>query len=111
MKRPLRLNRNNDFRRAYKIGTNQISSCLVTYVAKNRGSETRIGITTSKKIGNAVARNRAKRVIRAAFRNLPYEVQDGFDIVFVARKKTSQVKMNKVLSEMTAHLNRYKKSM
>ena len=111
MKKVLHLNRNNDFLRAYRKGTSQIGSCIVTYVMKNRGEKNRVGITVSKKIGNAVARNRAKRVIRAAFINLPYELQDGYDIVFVARKKASLVKMNKVLNEMTKHLSRYKKDM
>lgn len=61
------LKENKDFRRLYYRGKSKASPVLVTYVMKNRVGETRVGITTSKKIGIAVKRNRARRVIRAAF--------------------------------------------
>ena len=41
-----------------------VSPVVVTYVLKNRAGTVRVGITTSKKIGGAVQRNRARRVIR-----------------------------------------------
>lgn len=81
------LNSNTDFRRAYGRGKAYTNPALVTYVIRNRAGICRIGITTSKKIGNAVERNRARRVIREAFLSLP-EPHGGFDIVFVARTKT-----------------------
>ena len=63
-----------------------------------------MGITTSKKIGNAVERNRSRRVIRAAFRdNLP-SVKGGYDIVFVARSKTRYLKSTDVSKIMNKHL-------
>ena len=63
----------------------------------------RYGITTSKKIGCAVERNRAKRVIRAAFSQLEGRNNGSYDFVFVARTKTSKVKMQKVLEQMEQH--------
>lgn len=60
----------------------------------------RYGITTSKKIGCAVERNRAKRVIRSAFSQLEDRLNGNYDIVFVARTKTSKVKMQQVLEQM-----------
>lgn len=60
----------------------------------------RYGITTSKKIGCAVERNRAKRVIRSAFSQLEDRLNDNYDIVFIARTKTSKVKMQQVLEQM-----------
>lgn len=48
----------------------------------------RIGITTGKKLGNAVERNRCRRIIRAAFQQLEGECCGGWDIVFVARHRT-----------------------
>lgn len=65
-----------------------------------------MGITTSKKIGNAVERNRSRRVIRAAFRdNLPL-IKGGYDIVFVARSRTKHLKSTDVSTIMRKHLSK-----
>ena len=82
------LKTNSDFRRAYARGKSYTNPALVMYVRKNRAGSCRIGITASKKIGNAVQRNRARRVIREAFRQIKLPLKSGFDIVFVARTKT-----------------------
>ena len=60
------LTRNSDFARAYKRGKSYVHHHVVLYVNKNRVGHTRVGITASKKIGGAVQRNRARRVIRHA---------------------------------------------
>ena len=62
--------RNSDFARAYKKGRSFVHPYVVLYVNKNRVGHTRVGITASKKIGGAVQRNRARRIIRSAL----YEV-------------------------------------
>lgn len=98
------LKQNKDFRRLYYRGKNKASSCIVTYVMKNRSSETSYGITTGKKIGNAVKRNRARRLIRTAFSELEQRLNGSYDIVFVARTKTSQVKMQEVKAQMEEQL-------
>ena len=82
------LKTNSDFRRAYARGKSYTTPALVMYVRKNRAGSCRIGITASKKIGNAVQRNRARRVIRESFRQIKLPLKSGFDIVFVARTKT-----------------------
>lgn len=70
-------------------GKSYTNPALVLYVNKNRAGLCRIGITTSKKIGNAVQRNRARRVIREALRQLYPEFKSKhYDIVLVARTKT-----------------------
>ena len=58
------LTRNNEFARAYTRGKSFVHPHVVLYVNKNRLGRTRVGITASKKIGNAVTRNRARRVLR-----------------------------------------------
>ena len=98
------LNLNTDFRRAYKRGKVFTNPALVSYVTKNRAGICRIGITTSKKIGNAVERNRSRRVIRAAFRAVEPEVQGGWDIVFVARSKTKYLKSTQLEPVILNHL-------
>ena len=97
------LNLNSDFRRVYARGKVYTDPALVTYVLKNRAGICRIGITASKKIGNAVQRNRARRVIRAATEMLP-ESAGGYDIVFVARTKTIRKKSTEIRSVMERQL-------
>ena len=101
------LKQNSDFRRAYGRGKSFSDPALVTYVLKNnRAGICRMGITTSKKIGNAVQRNRARRVIRAAFRdNLP-KINGNYDFVFVARSKTQFKKSTDVSKIMKNHLTK-----
>ena len=65
-----------------------------------------MGITTSKKIGNAVERNRARRVIRAAYRSIEDKVSENYDFVFVARSKTIFTKSGDLAIIMLSHLKK-----
>ena len=102
MTKPAVLNQNKDFRRLYGRGKSKVHPALVTYVQKNRAGVCRVGITTSKKIGNAVARNRARRVIREAYRLLLPQIQGNYDLVFVARTKTTFMKSTQICNVMAA---------
>lgn len=86
------VNKNTQFIRAYKKGQSYVTPLVVTYVIKNRYGYTRIGITASKKIGCAVKRNRARRVIREAVRSLNLDMTQSYDLIFVARGKTTRAK-------------------
>lgn len=86
------INSNKDFVRSYKRGKFAANKVLAVYFIPNRSPYNRIGITTSKKIGNAVQRNRAKRIIRAAYRKTEKLFPIGFDIIFVARPEINFVK-------------------
>ena len=59
--RPIR--RNSEYGRVYARGKSYVNPALVLYVLKTRGKKTRVGLTATKKIGHAVQRNRARRVI------------------------------------------------
>ncbi len=98
------LKENRDFRRLYAKGRSYPSALLVTYVMRNRCGGVRIGITTGKKVGKAVLRNRSRRIIREAFRELCGDVRNGYDLVFVARSKTPFVKSYDVLQAMRKEL-------
>jgi len=99
------LNLNKDFLRLYHRGKSCAKPALVVYAMKNRCGVCRAGITTSKKIGHAVARNRARRVIRAALQDtLRAHDLSGWDFVFVARTKTTRVKEPAVCAAMEAAL-------
>lgn len=105
MKQIVSLCRNNDFRRVYAKGKSFVGSLAVTYVRKNRLGITQVGITTSKKIGNAVLRNRSRRVIREAFRQLSPQVKPGYDLVFVARGRTPHSKSTQVQGQLAKQLS------
>ena len=98
------LKTNSDFRRAYARGKSYTNPALVMYVRKNRAGSCRIGITTSKKIGNAVQRNRARRVIREAFRQVNLPLKGNYDVVFVARTKTVFKKSTDIYNVMVPML-------
>ena len=85
-------------------GKSFIHHALVTYVMRNRAGICRLGITTSKKIGNAVSRNRSRRVIRAAFCALSCELSGQWDIVCVARSRTKWVKSTELEKIMRKQL-------
>jgi len=97
---------NGDFRRAYGRGKSLTAPALVTYALRNRAGRCRYGITASKKVGNAVVRNRCRRVIREAFRTLDEPLHGNWDIVFVARGRTSQVKSTEIQRVMKAQLKK-----
>lgn len=74
-----------DYRRAYNKGKFCVNDAVTAYFYPNKLSLDRLGITTGKKIGNAVKRNRARRIIRAAYRECEKDFPIGYDVVFVAR--------------------------
>jgi ribonuclease P protein component len=59
----------------------------------------RLGITASRKIGGAVVRNRAKRLVRAAFRDAPELFAPGIDCVVIVRKALTGLRLSDVLAE------------
>lgn len=83
---------NRDYRRLYSRGRAYVGPELVTYVMKNRSKNVRYGITTGKKTGKAVQRNRSRRIIKAAFLKLAPEIPKGYDFVFVSRAATATKK-------------------
>ena len=101
-----KINQNRDFRRAYSKGKYAAHPLLVTYAVENRTGETRLGITTSKKVGNAVQRNRARRIITAAFMPLEEQIKKGYDIVLVARAKTPLAKSTQIAPVLQKHLQK-----
>ena len=97
--------RNREFQYLFKRGKSIVNSAFVCYLRPNRRRVNRLGIVTSKKIGNAVKRSRARRVIREAFRLLEPELRQRcqdqrYDFVFVARGKTPYLKSTKIYSIM-----------
>ncbi len=92
----IRLNHDSQFKKLYKKGKSCVLPSLVVYVRENGQGINRIGITASKKIGNAVTRNRAKRRIRELYRVNLVKLKAGYDFVIVARARTAKESYEKL---------------
>ena len=77
---------NHIFRRLYAT-QGYANSMLVLYARPNRLGGNRVGITTGKKLGHAVVRNRARRRLREVYRLNEALFKPGYDIVVVARHR------------------------
>jgi len=77
---------NHIFRRLYATA-GFANSYLVLYARKNRTDTNRVGITTGKKLGHAVVRNRIRRRLREVYRLNEDKFAPGWDIVVVARSR------------------------
>ena len=99
----IKLKENYSFRRAYKKGKSYVSPYFVIYAVKNRRG-IRLGITAGKKLGCAVKRNRAKRVITAAFRECLPNINSGYDFVIVSRTRILDIKSTAAAASMKSLL-------
>ena len=81
----LTLRKQSDFSRVYKQGKSRGSRFAVILYRRNGLKFTRTAFVASKKVGNSVQRNRARRLMRAAYRAVEPNVKKGYDIIFVAR--------------------------
>ncbi|WP_408955301.1 ribonuclease P protein component [Natroniella sp. ANB-PHB2] len=81
-----KLKKTYQFRKVYKRGKSVANRLLVLYVLSTENSTRRIGYSVTKKIGNAVVRNRVKRILKEAYRHNNDKLVSGVDLVLIARK-------------------------
>ncbi|UHA75367.1 ribonuclease P protein component [Paenibacillus sp. 481] len=87
MQKKYRLRDRADFSRVYRHGRSFANHQLVVYVFHRPQVERfRVGVSASKKIGNAVVRNRVRRLIKEIVRHQGEKVVDHVDIIFIVRK-------------------------
>ena len=92
------LKKNRDFRLVYKEGKSCANKYLVMYVMDSGREDTRIGISASKKVGNSVVRHRFARLVRESFRLNKDILEDGKDIIVVARVAAKDKNFDKIES-------------
>lgn len=75
-----------DFKKAYNKRKSFGNKNLVLYIRKNNLPYSRLGLTVSKKVGNAVVRNKIKRRMKEIYRSEVDKIKDGYDLIFVVKK-------------------------
>ncbi|HZS47618.1 MAG TPA: ribonuclease P protein component [Blastocatellia bacterium] len=97
-----------DFRTAYEHGRKFGLPSFTAFVVANNLGTPRIGITASRRFGNAIERNRAKRVIRELFRCNKRNVTEGYDIIFNVRRRlltTERATLEEEFQELLRRIN------
>jgi ribonuclease P protein component len=122
VKRRFRLTRSSDFQRVRRFGKSYAHPLIVLFVlaseapgpalpalAGRPGSEVevvRVGVAAGRTVGNAVQRNRAKRLLRAAMQNLYQKIVPGFDLVLIARQPLPSAALIQTQEALFTLLNR-----
>lgn len=106
MNRSYSLKRHKEFRYTYRVGRS-VSMPLMTLVyAKSRNETVRIGFSVSKRVGNAIQRNRAKRRMRACVSPYAEHLKGGCNIILIARPEVLEAPFTELKRQTEALLKR-----
>jgi ribonuclease P protein component len=102
-----------DFQRVYRKGKRYEGILMTAFVLPNQLSHNRFGVTASRKaLGKAVQRNRARRLLKEAFRlkkSLLSDLQEQYDWVINAKRRLPAVKLNATIDEFEKLVGRVAK--
>lgn len=104
-----RLRRRREFLAVQRTGTKFHFAHLLAFVKPSQGGR-RIGITASRKVGDAVRRNRIKRLLREIWRRDRNNLPVGYDIVLVAKRNASEASYVQLRQELLALCRRLQRS-
>ncbi|MBD8071236.1 ribonuclease P protein component [Bacillus sp. PS06] len=109
MKKEYRIKKNKEFQDVFQHGKSTANRQFVVYVLEKQDvNHFRIGLSVSKKIGNAVVRNRIKRLIRQFFLEHKDVVDQHKDYVIIARKPVAEMDYVEVKGSLQHVLKRAK---
>jgi ribonuclease P protein component len=94
------LKRNNEFRHVFSIGNRKIGNYVIIYILPGQQQNNRVGIVIKKEVGNAVQRNKIKRIIREIWRTRCNKLISGYDVVILVREKIIYARFSEIESEM-----------
>lgn len=98
--RTRRVRRRGDFLYAQRVGVRVTTPHFILLLARSPTTgPSRLGLVVSRKVGNAVVRNRVKRIVRECFRELPGFVPDGLDLVVIPRAGAAELSPSQIAAE------------
>jgi len=101
-----RLRTRAEFDRVFRRGQRLDGRLFTLVAAPNRGETDRLGLAVARRVGPAVRRNRAKRLLREAFRRLTRGSREAFDLVVVAKPEIVSAGLVAVQRELEQRLRR-----
>lgn len=101
-----KLVKNAEFQKVYNYGKKTYGIYSLVFFLKNNLEYNRCGFVASKKIGNAVCRNRIKRLFREYYRSSEDKIQKGYDVIFVGKKNAGEKFKELKFQEMKEDLDK-----
>src|SRR3954449_6913269 len=100
-----RIRRRAEYQEIYKRGVRVHGRYLTLFLLRGQSEMGRLGIAATRKLGGAVERNRAKRLIREVFRR--NKVAPGFDVVIVPRRELVDASLTVLEIDYRTHIERH----
>jgi len=106
VKRRFRLSSSTDFKRVRRLGKSYAHPLVVLIFLQNELDSSRFGVAAGRSVGNAVHRNRAKRLLRESLRPLIPAIEPGWDLILIARHSLAQATLQQTMEALHSLLLR-----
>jgi len=102
-----RIKQGRDFKRLRDQGRRLVHGCLImNWLTRPEGEVSRLGVITSRKVGNAVTRSRARRFLREAYRLHQKQLSGPLELILIARPSIAEKRFQDVENDFLTAVRR-----